>query len=135
MYLLPFQRFIYSLYHASNAEDRTRKSLVNPCVRSRPIESNVRRNDPSARAKMHFESRLIRDRKEGRRGGGGANSRPFCDLLRALRSSNSFIRFQSEACSRWLSLFLFLSHRPEKNRGAYRFGGSRRTYASITTDT
>lgn len=84
MYLLPFPRFIYSLYHASNAEDRTRKSLVNPCVRSRPIESNVRRNDPSARAKMHFESRLIRDRKEGRRGGEG---RQFPTLLRSLAST------------------------------------------------
>lgn len=39
-------------------------------------------------------------------------------------------QIQSEACSRWLSLFL--SEGPEKNRGVYRFGGSRRIYASIT---
>lgn len=87
MYLLPFPRFIYSLYHASNAEDRTRKSLVNPCVRSRSNRKQRSSKWPVCPRKNAF--RIEADQRseggEKRRGG-----RQFPTLLRSLASTSLF---------------------------------------------
>lgn len=100
-----------------------RKSLAVPSIASNRKEGWSKR--PVRKNAFGIEA----DQRSGERRGA-----PIPDPLRALHSLNLLIRFKSEACSRWLSLFLSdcAAAGPEKNRGVYRFGGSRRIYASIT---